>query len=100
RTGGEQEDSMRIAWTAMFVVGMAGLALAADGGGDEKKPAPPAGGVIDQSDRINKLEKEIQQLKTENAARLAGLPGEMSLEEQDKGPAKPPESEFKVSFTD
>lgn len=91
---------MKIAWTAMFLVGMAGFALAADGGGDEKKPAPPAAGVIDQGDRINKLEKEIQQLKTENAARQLGLPVEMALEEQDKAAPKPPDAEFKVSFTD
>src|SRR6185436_1098793 len=67
--------------------------------GDEKKAASPAAGPIDQSDRISALEKEIQQLKTENAARLAGLPLEMSLEEQDKA-AKVAEPEFKISFTD
>ena len=59
RTGGEQEDFMKLAWTAMFVVGMVGFGLAADGGGDEKKAASPVPATIDQSDRINRLEVTV-----------------------------------------
>ena len=91
---------MRLAWTAMFVVAMAGLAFAADGGGDEKKATPAPTGEIDPGDRIGRLEKEIEKLRAENALRNAGLPSAISLEDQDKAPAKPAEAEFKVSFTD
>jgi phosphate-selective porin len=91
---------MRLAWTAMFVVAMAGLAFAADGGGDEKKPTPAPTGEIDPGDRIGRLEREIEQLKTVQALRNAGLSPTLSLEEQDKPAPKPGEAEFKASFTD
>ena len=59
---------MRLAWTAAFILGMGALAFARADGDDEKKSPKPA--EVDPNDRINRLEKEIEQLKAEGLSIL------------------------------
>ena len=91
---------MKAIWSAVFVAVLAAPALAAFDD-DEKKSSPPSTGATEDQRRIEKLEKEVQELKARNAARLAGLPESLSLEDQEKKePAKEEELQFKATFTD
>jgi phosphate-selective porin len=69
-------------------------AFAAGGDDDEKSPKASS----DPLERIDRLERELKQLREESDARKAGLPTSMNLESQDK--AAKPEAEFRASFTD
>ena len=87
---------MKVLWSVVALVTFAVPAYAGvDGDDDEKKPA-----VSDPLKRLEKVEEELRQLKAENAARNAGLPDRMTLEDQEKKDAPKPEAEFKVSFTE
>jgi phosphate-selective porin len=87
-------------WSAVMLVVLAAPAFAATADGDEKTPPSSPASAIDPSDRIDKLEKELNKLKLENEARKAGLPERISLEEQEKKEAPKSEVDFKASFTD
>jgi phosphate-selective porin len=88
---------MRIAWSAVLVVGLAASAYAGTNDGDEKTPSSTPG-TIDELDRIKKLEIEIEKLKAERI-REAGLPTSIAAEPQEKAAPKS-EVDFKASFTD
>lgn len=88
---------MRVLWSAVFVMGLAAAAFAAADDGDEKKPARQP---VDADARIDRLEKELEQLRAESAALKAELPQKMSLEQDKKEAPKKEEVEFKASFTD
>jgi len=86
----------KLAVAAVLVAVFSGTAMAVVADDDEKKPASTAGN--DAMDRIKKLEVELEQLKAE-------LPTRMSLERQDKAPAKEQadkaaDVDLKASFTD
>ncbi len=85
---------MNILWSAVLSVAFCASAFAGDGDDDEKKKSSaPATGKSEELDRIEKLERELEQLK-------AGLPRKMSLEGQEKKEEPKPEAEFKATFTD
>src|SRR5690348_13500590 len=84
---------MSILWAAAMTLAL-GTSVFADTDDDEKKKRPaPAPESRDELDRIQKLEREIEQLK-------ASLPRTMSLDGQDKKEANPAEVEFRATFTD
>lgn len=92
---------MKILWSAALLAVLCATASAADDDAEGKKPTSPSAGSLDDLRRIEKLEKEIQQLKSDYAARLEGLPERLTLEDQDKKETpKTEEAEFKVTFTD
>jgi phosphate-selective porin OprO/OprP len=81
----------------MLLVVLASTSFAAADDEDGKKPSgSPTGDQL----RIERLEKELEALKADNAARKAGLPERMSLDQDKKEPPKSPELEFKATFTD
>lgn len=86
---------MRFVWSAVITVVLSVPVIASAADGDEKTPA--AAGTGEALERIQRLEKELQQLKAET---LAGLPATMDLDLQDKKDAPKPEVEFRASFTD
>lgn len=87
-------------WAVVVVLGLGVPAFAGDGDEDKKSPPPPEG-EVDALRRIDQLEKELHQIKVENAARRAGLPERMTIEEQEKKETpKSEEAELKASFTD
>lgn len=89
---------MRVMWSAVLVMGMVGSVLAAADDGDEKKPASSPSSDTDA--RIERLEKQLEQLRAESDALKAGLPAKMSLDQDKKDTPKTDEVEFKASFTD
>jgi len=90
---------------ALWILGVARLASAAQAtGNDDPSPPPPASERTD-SERIRKLEAEIEQLKAENAGRKAGLPGAVRLDDSggEGAPSQASSSgliELRASFTD
>jgi phosphate-selective porin OprO/OprP len=67
---------------------------------DDKTPAPAPPGNSDEGSRLQRLEKELAELKAESAARKAGLPDAMSLDQEKKEVPKTDEVQFKATFTD
>src|SRR5579862_4882949 len=98
-----KEIPLRVACVILFLWSVSGVVQAAggDGDGDEKKPAPPSGGESNPSERIDRLEKEIQELKAAEAARKAGLPAALTLgDAQAPPPGQKGDLDFRASFTD
>lgn len=92
---------MKNLFAALFLLVLASRCFAATDDGDEKKkPSAPADGPTEDQRRIERLEKELESLKAENAARKAGLPERMSLDQDKKEAPRTDEVEFKATFTD
>jgi phosphate-selective porin OprO/OprP len=67
---------------------------------DEKKASPGVGTESTPSERMDRLEKEIRELRAAEAARRAGLPAGLSLGPQGSPASKTGDVDFKISFTD
>ncbi|HLY10958.1 MAG TPA: porin, partial [Planctomycetota bacterium] len=84
----------------MVAVAMGRVALGGDDGADEKKTPPAPPGDRETSERIDRLEKELQSLKAEQATRNAGLPPALGVPQQALPAARPGDSDLTASFTD
>ena len=91
---------MKAFWLGVFLAASASASFAAADDDEKKKPSSSSGGLTEDQRRIERLEKELEAIKAENAARKAELPTRMSLDQDKKEPAKADDLEFKASFTD
>lgn len=95
-----KENPLKAAWVLMFAWGVSRVALGATEDGDEKKPTPPGDAESSSSERIDRLEKEIQALKAAEVARQSGVPAAMSLNSTPPQAANASGADWGVSFTD
>jgi phosphate-selective porin OprO/OprP len=91
---------MKALCLGVFLIIGASTSFAADDDDEGKKPSPAAGSATEDRLRIEKLERELEALKADDAARKAGLPATMTLDQDKKEAPKSDDLEFKASFTD
>src|SRR5436190_1531658 len=94
-----EEDSMHGTLSCIFLMIIGRLAHAVPGNDDDSGPGRPKTREIDPLERIQKLEREVEQLRAEHLRR-AGLPPALRFEDQEKKGTPKTEVEFKASFTD